>query len=123
LDIHDITRQVDRRSGPELPGHVARLFDARGREIAHVPVHTLGLAWPAASDASGQGGAEWMRFRVSLPVHADAVRLVIQEGDKVRAQLEASGKLAPQTGLQWAHAADDAMTLSWPAQQGSLLAE
>src|SRR5690606_2863759 len=48
---------------------------------------------------------------------------VIQEGDKVRAQLQASGKPAPQTGLQWARAADDAIKLSWSSRRGGLLAE
>lgn len=123
LDIHDITRQPDRWSGPELPGHVARLFDAQGDEIASAPLNALGPAWSTAREASGQKVADWMRFRVSLPVRDDAARLLIQANGKVRAQLKASGKPAAGAGLQWAHGAEGAIQLSWPAHAGGKLAD
>jgi hypothetical protein len=114
LQIRGIDRMVDDWPSPSPGAYHAELLDARGRTLARAP---LGLRAPldpvgnrAPADRMG-----WSRFRVSLPLDGRAHRLVIREGEKIRAHLPMPETDVQITAPRVTASEDESLLIEWDA--------
>ncbi|MCA1777205.1 MAG: Ig-like domain-containing protein [Loktanella sp.] len=112
LQINGIDRMVDAWPTPSTGRYVADLLDAQGRLLASAP---LGLRAPL--DPSGDRAPEdrmgWTRFRVALPFVENADRLLIRDGDRIRARLPAPSQDIDIRDAEVIARDTDAPTLTW----------
>ncbi|MFW5678173.1 MAG: Ig-like domain-containing protein [Rhodosalinus sp.] len=112
LQIRGIDRMVEDWPPPPPGRYHAELLDAQGRLVARAP---LGLRAPIdpVGDRAPDDRMGWDRFRVSLPLDASADRLVIREGERIRARLPMPSQQPRVVGPEITALDDGYLQLDW----------